>query len=151
MNDPRIDTGIVTLAIQVDDIGAPVKFQGGVLTLNEISASVAGCELTGELTIDTENPGDVAAWNADNDLQVRAAQVMTADGSTIIRVRNEVNSPWRELIQWGPDETFGGVFGFTPDNRKLWVGTSIDANAARSNSRFERMVQARRARNFCFW
>ncbi len=86
---------------------------------------------TGELNIDTENPGDVAGWHADNDLQVRAAQVMTADGSTIIRVRNDASSPWRELMQWGPDETFGGVFGFTPDNQKLWVATSIEANAAR--------------------
>ena len=46
-------------------------------------------------------------------------------------MRNDANSPWRELMQWGPDETFGGVFGFTPDNRKLWVATSLDANAAR--------------------
>jgi dipeptidyl aminopeptidase/acylaminoacyl peptidase len=86
---------------------------------------------TGELQMDTENPGDVASWHADNDLQVRAAQVMTEDGSTIIRVRNDANSPWRDLMQWGADETFGGVFGFTPDNRKLWVATSIEANAAR--------------------
>jgi dipeptidyl aminopeptidase/acylaminoacyl peptidase len=86
---------------------------------------------TGELKMDTENPGDVASWHADNDLQVRAAQVMTEDGSTVIRVRNDVNAPWRELMQWGPDETFGGVFGFSPDNRKLWVATSLDANAAR--------------------
>ena len=86
---------------------------------------------TGELKMDTENPGDVASWHADNELQVRAAQVMTDDGSTEIRVRNDVSSPWRKLIQWGPDETFGGVFGFTPDNRKLWVATSVDANAAR--------------------
>ena len=86
---------------------------------------------TGALEMDTENPGDVAGWHADHNLQVRVAQVMTADGSTIIRVRNDANSPWRELMQWGPDETFGGVFGFTPDNRKLWVATSLDANAAR--------------------
>jgi dipeptidyl aminopeptidase/acylaminoacyl peptidase len=86
---------------------------------------------TGQLTLDTENPGDVASWHADNDLKVRAAQVMTEDGSTIIRVRNDVNSPWRELMQWGPDETFGGVFGFTPDNQKVWIATSLDANAAR--------------------
>jgi dipeptidyl aminopeptidase/acylaminoacyl peptidase len=81
--------------------------------------------------MDTENPGDVAGWHADNDLQVRAAQVMTEDGGTIIRVRNDANSPWRDLMHWGADETFGGVFGFTPDNRKLWVATSIEANAAR--------------------
>ena len=86
---------------------------------------------TGELTMDTENPGDVASWHADNELKVRAAQVMTEDGSTVIRVRHDVNSPWRELMQWGPDETFGGVFGFSPDNGKLWVATSVDANAAR--------------------
>jgi dipeptidyl aminopeptidase/acylaminoacyl peptidase len=86
---------------------------------------------TRELKLDTENPGDVAAWHADHELQVRAAQIMTADGSTVIRVREDSSAPWRELIQWGPDETFGGVFGFTPDNRKLWIATSLNANAAR--------------------
>lgn len=86
---------------------------------------------TGKLEMDTENPGDVSDWRADHDLQVRVAQIMTADGSTVIRVREMANAPWRELMQWGPDETFGGVFGFTPDNRKLWVATSLDANAAR--------------------
>ncbi|MGA8874809.1 MAG: S9 family peptidase [Candidatus Korobacteraceae bacterium] len=86
---------------------------------------------TGKLEMDTENPGDVAGWHADHNLRVRVAQVMTADGSTVIRVRDEAHSPWRELIQWGPDETFGGVLGFTPDNRKLWIATSLNANAAR--------------------
>ena len=86
---------------------------------------------TGKIAMNTQNPGDVAGWQADNDLKVRAAQVSTPDGGTIIRVRNEVSAPWRELIKWGPDETFGGVFGFTPDNKSIWVGTSLDANAAR--------------------
>ena len=86
---------------------------------------------TGKIAMNTQNPGDVAGWQADNDLKVRAAQVSTPDGGTIIRVRNQVSSPWRELIKWGPDETFGGVFGFTPDNKKVWIGTSLDANAAR--------------------
>ena len=86
---------------------------------------------TGKLEMDTENPGDVSGWDADHDLQVRVAQVMTADGSTVIRVRENAGAPWRELIQWGPDETFGGVLGFTPDNRRLLVATSLNANAAR--------------------
>ncbi len=86
---------------------------------------------SGELSMDTENPGDVASWHADNDLHVRAAQSMTEDGGTGIRVRNDINSPWRELMHWGPDETFGGVFGFTPDNQKVWIATSVEANAAR--------------------
>jgi hypothetical protein len=51
------ESATVVDSIQVDDIGAPVKFQAGVLTLNEISASLAGGELTGELTVDFNKPG----------------------------------------------------------------------------------------------
>lgn len=86
---------------------------------------------TGKAELDTENPGDVQGWQADNALQVRAAQVDQQDGGTIIRVRNDVKSPWRDLIKWGPDETFGGIAGFTPNSKKLWVMTSLDVNAAR--------------------
>jgi dipeptidyl aminopeptidase/acylaminoacyl peptidase len=81
--------------------------------------------------MDTQNPGDVAIFQADNALKVRAAQVQTQDGGTIVRIRDDLKSPWRELIQWGPDETFGNVVGFTPDNKGLWVATSLDYNAAR--------------------
>jgi dipeptidyl aminopeptidase/acylaminoacyl peptidase len=86
---------------------------------------------TGKILLDTQNPGDVQSWQADNDLQVRAAQVQTPDGGTIVRVRDNANAPWRELIKWGPDETFGSTNGFTPDNTALWVTTSLDVNAAR--------------------
>ena len=83
------------------------------------------------MDMDTENPGDVAGWQADNALQVRAAQIQTPDGGTIVRVRDDLKSLWRELIRWGPDETFGNVVGFTPDDKRLWVTTSLDYNAAR--------------------
>jgi dipeptidyl aminopeptidase/acylaminoacyl peptidase len=83
------------------------------------------------MDVDTENPGDVAGWQADNALQVRAAQIQTPDGGTIVRVRDDLKSLWRELIRWGPDETFGNVVGFTPDDKRLWVTTSLDYNAAR--------------------
>jgi dipeptidyl aminopeptidase/acylaminoacyl peptidase len=86
---------------------------------------------TAAVDMDTQNPGDVAGWQADNALQIRAAQVQTQDGGTIVRVRDDLKSPWRELIHWGPDETFGNVIGFTPDNKGLWVATSLDYNAAR--------------------
>ena len=86
---------------------------------------------TGELTLDTENPGDVAGFQPDHDLQVRAAQVTTPDGGTVIRVRDNAKSPWRELMKWGPEETLGNVSGFSPDNSALLVITSLDANAAR--------------------
>jgi hypothetical protein len=51
------ENALVVDSIQVDDIAAPVKFEAGVLTLNEISASVSGGELTGELIIDFNKPG----------------------------------------------------------------------------------------------
>jgi len=86
---------------------------------------------TREVELDTENPGDVQSWQADNALRIRAAQVQTDDGGTIIRIRDNSKSPWRELIKWGPDETFGGVNGFSPDNQALWITTSLDVNAAR--------------------
>jgi len=50
------DSATVADAVQIDDIGAPVKFEAGVLTLDEISASVSGGELTGLLTVDFSKP-----------------------------------------------------------------------------------------------
>ena len=84
---------------------------------------------TGAVEMEAENPGDVAGWTADNNLRVRGAQATTPDGGTIIRVRADEKSPWRELMKWGPDETLGGVFAFSPDNKSLWIGTSVGANA----------------------
>ncbi len=85
---------------------------------------------SGELALDTQNPGDVQSWQADHNLEVRAAQITTEDGGVIIRVRADLKSPWRELIKWGADETLGQIVNFTPDNKALWIITSLDANAA---------------------
>jgi dipeptidyl aminopeptidase/acylaminoacyl peptidase len=86
---------------------------------------------TRALTLDTENPGDVESWQADHTLEVRVAEVSTPDGGHIVRIRDDTKSPWRELIRWGSEETFGGVWGWAPDNRSLWVATSLGVNAAR--------------------
>ena len=86
---------------------------------------------SGELTLDTQNPGDVAGWQPDHNLEVRGAQVTTDDGGTVIRVRDDAKSQWRELIKWGPEETLGSVVDFSPDNKSVWIMTSLDANAAR--------------------
>jgi hypothetical protein len=45
---------------------------------------------SGELTVDVENPGDVAGWITTDDFQVRAALATDAkDGSTTLRVRQD--------------------------------------------------------------
>lgn len=85
----------------------------------------------GAVEMDTENPGDVAGFTQDNSFRVRAAQVFLPDGGNEIRVRDDEKSPWRILRKWGPDESFGGIAGFTPDNRGVYLISSVEANAAR--------------------
>lgn len=85
----------------------------------------------GALDLDTQNPGDVLGWEADHTLTVRGAQVMKPDGSTEIRVREDAKAPWRAFLTWSADETNGGVASFTPDNKGLWVMSSVGANATR--------------------
>ncbi len=86
---------------------------------------------SGRATLDAENPGDVTGWGADHAFQVRVAQASLPDGSTDIRVRDRAGAPWRLLRHESADETFGGVAGFTPDNRGVWLISSVGANAAR--------------------
>jgi len=85
----------------------------------------------GSLVMDTENPGDVESWVADNALQVRGANVNLEDGGVEIRYRDTPDSDWRRAIAWGPEEVHGGAVGFTPDNKSLLVESSIDANTSR--------------------
>jgi dipeptidyl aminopeptidase/acylaminoacyl peptidase len=84
-----------------------------------------------ELELDTENPGDVLGWTADHALIVRVAQATAPDGGTILRVRDDAKSPWRELTSWGPDESFGGVAAVSPDGRSVYLISSVGANTAR--------------------
>jgi dipeptidyl aminopeptidase/acylaminoacyl peptidase len=86
---------------------------------------------TGALELDTKNPGDVAGFTADNNLVVRAAQVYTPDGGNEFRVRNDAKSPWRVLHKWGREESLGGIYGFSPDNKSLWLASSVGANTLR--------------------
>jgi dipeptidyl aminopeptidase/acylaminoacyl peptidase len=86
----------------------------------------------GAVDLDTENPGDVAGWTADNKFQVRAAQVSLPDGGTEIRIRDDAKSPWRSFQKWGPDESLAsGVAAFTPDDKGVWIISSVGVNAAR--------------------
>jgi dipeptidyl aminopeptidase/acylaminoacyl peptidase len=86
---------------------------------------------TGALDMDTENPGDVNEWAADNDLQVRAAKAVMPGGIQEIRVRADAESPWKALQKWGPDENDGAIAGFSGDNKSLWLVSSVDANTSR--------------------
>ena len=86
---------------------------------------------SGAITLDTTNPGDVTGWVADHNLQVRSAQAYTPDGGIIIRVRDDVQTPWRDLIAWGPEEGAGGAEAFTADGTSLYVLSSLDNDTVR--------------------
>jgi dipeptidyl aminopeptidase/acylaminoacyl peptidase len=86
---------------------------------------------TGAVELDTENPGDVRNWTADNDQQVRLATVMSPDGGTEIRSRLNAQDRWKSALKWGVEESIGGPVGFTPDNRAALILSSVDANALR--------------------
>ncbi len=86
---------------------------------------------SGEAVLDTENPGDVAAFAEDGDLVVRAGVVQHPDGSGELRVRDAAGAPWRTLARYDADDGVPNAVAFSPDGATLYVVTSADANAAR--------------------
>ncbi|MES2696438.1 MAG: S9 family peptidase [Verrucomicrobiota bacterium] len=86
--------------------------------------------LTGALVLDTTNPGDVADWNADAKLQVRAASVSTPEGGTEIRLRRDAKSEWQTWIKVGPEEILS-FDGFTADGQSGYLTSSIGFDTAR--------------------
>lgn len=85
---------------------------------------------TGEIQLELENPDAVIGWTADHQLQVRVAESYTKDGSTLIRVRENANSPWKELLTISPLDS-GSVVGFAPDGNSLYILTNVDGNTER--------------------
>jgi dipeptidyl aminopeptidase/acylaminoacyl peptidase len=85
---------------------------------------------TGGLVLDTQNPGDVAGWQADNKLNVLGAQIATPDGGTEIRVRDNPQSPWRSWMKVGPEENLN-LIDFTADAKAAYIESSIGADTAR--------------------
>ena len=86
---------------------------------------------TGAVTPDTENPGDVTGWLADAGFVIRAAFANNpADGSTVLRVRDDKDAPWRELIVW-PFGDQGGPDAFTADGKALYVETTLGSDTSR--------------------
>jgi len=85
---------------------------------------------TGALVLDTENPGDVVGWLADDNMQVRLGQVSTPDGGTELRVRDEVKSSWRSWMKVGPIENLGAL-DFTKDGKSVFIESSIGSDTAR--------------------
>ncbi|HET7710917.1 MAG TPA: S9 family peptidase, partial [Thermoanaerobaculia bacterium] len=85
---------------------------------------------TGALSLDTQNPGDVAGWLADKRLNVLGARVTTPDGGTEIRIRDNPTAPWRTWMKVGPDEILG-LIAFSEDAKSAYLISSLGSDTAR--------------------
>ncbi len=89
---------------------------------------------TGEIKLDTKNPGDVRWWTADHDLNIRAYVSINAEtAATTLKVRDTLNSPWRVLFKWPFGET-GLLEGY---GSEIAVRFARDGNAIYVQSAFE--------------
>jgi dipeptidyl aminopeptidase/acylaminoacyl peptidase len=79
---------------------------------------------SGDLKLDTKNPGDVVGWDVDPMFRVRAAQAATSDGGMEVRYRTDDKADWKTAVKWGPEDADGRVIGFTPDGKGLWLASS---------------------------
>lgn len=86
---------------------------------------------SGEIRLDTENPGDVTGWLTDADFRIRAAEAADpATGDTILRVRRSDREPWRELLRFPFGEN-GGALGFNAAGDRLYATSSVGTDTAR--------------------
>ncbi|HOW44621.1 MAG TPA: S9 family peptidase [Candidatus Aminicenantes bacterium] len=86
---------------------------------------------TGAVVPDTQNPGDVLGWVTDPEFQIRACQAQNPrDASTVVRVRDNRDAPWRDLaiLPFGEN---GGVVDFAADGKSLYFTTSMGADTTR--------------------
>jgi dipeptidyl aminopeptidase/acylaminoacyl peptidase len=83
---------------------------------------------TGKAELVIENPGDILGWSPDQNFAIRLAKAQLPDGSTELRILEE--GKWRTLLTWSPDEQ-GGAHGFTPDNRRIYLETSLGTDTTR--------------------
>jgi dipeptidyl aminopeptidase/acylaminoacyl peptidase len=86
---------------------------------------------TGEAPLDTENPGDVLGWLADNHYVIRAAIAHRPDGSYAIRVRDDTSASWRTLDTTPLDDGPPRLVAFGSDESSLYVVSAKDANTNR--------------------
>src|SRR4028118_98845 len=84
----------------------------------------------GAVEFDTENPGNVVAWTADAQFQVKGAIAATPDGGSDLLLREATDKQWDILRHWGPDDG-GYAVSFSEDGKTLYIVGSHDANAQR--------------------
>jgi len=95
---------------------------------------------TGNVTMEAQNPGDVLSWSTDWNFAIRAATAFDPKtGNTIIRIRDGVDQPWRDLVTMPFERAlFQGqvvngslIACFDSDNRGLIIHSALNSNCGR--------------------
>ena len=86
---------------------------------------------TGALVFDTGIPGNFIDWAADDNLTLKAAMVVDPnDGSTLLRVRDGQDKPWRDLLTF-PFGEKGRFLGFLPGGKSAYIESSLGSDTSR--------------------
>jgi len=83
---------------------------------------------TGECELVAKNPGDIVGWDVDWHLNVRGGTAQREDGGTEIRLLE--GGEWRTLLSAPFGESIGAL-GLTPDERGLYVVSSLGSDTQR--------------------
>ncbi|MBA2435867.1 MAG: hypothetical protein H0V54_12445 [Chthoniobacterales bacterium] len=92
---------------------------------------------TGAVTLEATNPGDVLTWATDNDFVIRGATALVGkSGNSIVRVRDAVDQPWRDLVVMPFEsalfsgQVVGGslIAGFDPDGKSLVIQSALESD-----------------------
>ena len=87
---------------------------------------------TGEIKMVAKNPGNVIEWLADRQMKIRGALTPTAEGGIDFLVRDTEDAPWRQIIEWGPEDALtSGPQAFSLDGKYIYLTDSRDVNAGR--------------------
>ncbi|MBL9139074.1 MAG: S9 family peptidase [Verrucomicrobiales bacterium] len=83
----------------------------------------------GICALEAKNPGDVIAWYPDLTGKIRAA--LSSDGEKVRLIyRDDTDTPWRTLTEWGARTSEVVPVGFAADNRNLIVSASGNRNTS---------------------
>jgi dipeptidyl aminopeptidase/acylaminoacyl peptidase len=90
----------------------------------------------GAVEFDTENPGNVVGWIADQKFQIRVASASTPDGGFDLLFREAVDKAWETIRHWEPDDEGSGIGfsangDFSANGETLYIIGSHDANTQR--------------------
>ncbi|VVM06278.1 partial acylaminoacyl-peptidase, partial [Methylacidimicrobium cyclopophantes] len=121
----------VKVHLQADDPAHPSSL---LLTLNRRDPKLFDVYdlalADNRLSLLAENPGNVIEWGEDHQYAIRARLAMLPGARQEVSARASVGDPWKTLASWGPDES-GGLAGFSPDDRSVWLLSTVGANAER--------------------